>query len=144
MHFWSLFRKLTSCSTSLSGQWNWCMQTAREIMSPHTIGHACNFISLRPTSLSKTRSFPPLKANKNTHWPSKLMVATLVYLLSPALSVTALKSTVTASFVGVVRTLWGEEETTKNPSLTASLQGERFYGSDGNTNCDRNVFCSWI
>lgn len=37
--------------------------------------------------------------------PSKLMLATLVYLLSPALSVTALKSIVTASLDGVVRTL---------------------------------------
>lgn len=38
--------------------------------------------------------------------PSKLILATLVYLFSPALSVTALKSIVTASFDGVVRTLW--------------------------------------
>lgn len=37
--------------------------------------------------------------------PSKLILATLVYLFSPALSVTALKSIVTASFDGVVRTL---------------------------------------
>lgn len=36
------------------------------------------------------------------------MLATLVYLLSPALSVTALKSIVTASLDGVVRTLWME------------------------------------
>lgn len=37
--------------------------------------------------------------------PSKLILATLVYRLSPAFRVTALKSTVTASFEGVVRTL---------------------------------------
>lgn len=45
--------------------------------------------------------------------PSKLMLATLVYLLSPALSVTALKSIVTASLDGVVRTLWMEGKKTQ-------------------------------
>lgn len=43
------------------------------------------------------------------------MLATLVYLLSPALSVTALKSIVTASLDGVVRTLWMEGKKTKRP-----------------------------
>lgn len=47
--------------------------------------------------------------------PSKLMLATLVYLLSPALSVTALKSIVTASLDGVVRTLWIEGKKTQRP-----------------------------
>lgn len=42
---------------------------------------------------------------KKHNLPSKLILATLVYLLSPALSVTALKSIVIASFDGVVRTL---------------------------------------
>lgn len=39
------------------------------------------------------------------HLPSKLILATLVYLCSPAFSVTALKSIVMASFDGVARTL---------------------------------------
>lgn len=41
------------------------------------------------------------------------MLATLVYLLSPAFSVTALKSIVTASLDGVVRTLWMEAKKRK-------------------------------
>lgn len=45
------------------------------------------------------------KQTKKNNLPSKLILATLVYLFSPAFSVTALKSTVTASFDGVVRTL---------------------------------------
>ena len=47
---------------------------------------------------------------KNEYLPSKLMLATLVYLLSEAFNVTGLKCTVIASFCGVGRTLWKEKE----------------------------------
>lgn len=59
------------------------------------------------TTLKKTTKNSNKKTNKQRkqNLPSKLILATLVYLLSPAFSVTALKSTVTASFDGVVRTL---------------------------------------
>lgn len=42
---------------------------------------------------------------KDEYLPSKLILATLVYLLSEAFNVIGLKCTVTASFCGVGRTL---------------------------------------
>ena len=46
---------------------------------------------------------------KVEYLPSKLILATLVYLLSEAFNVTGLKCTVTASFCGVGRTLCKEK-----------------------------------
>lgn len=68
--------------------------------------------------------------------PSKLILATLVYLLSEAFNVTGLKCTVIASFCGVGLTLCKQNQNIKHSLVLYTVQPSSIFQSDtAATNC---------